>query len=85
MAVQANSIDPTEQEVPFNILLRSFNDVSVIASPSPLSVRNLVFLVAVLLVLLFAAGARGWFIERKVRRENASMAYIERRRMGTRQ
>ncbi len=80
MAVQANSIDPTEQEVPFNILLRSFNDISVIASPSPLSVRNLVILVGILLALLFAAGARGWFIERKVRRENASMAYIERRR-----
>ena len=79
-AVQANSIDPTEQEVPFNILLRSFDDISVIASPSPLSVRNLVFLVAVLLVLLFAAGARSWIIERQVRRENASMAYIERRR-----
>jgi len=80
MVVQANSIDPTEQEVPFNILLRSFNDISVIASPSPLSIRNLVLLVGVLLVLLFAAGARGWLIERKVRRQNAAMAYIERRR-----
>jgi diguanylate cyclase (GGDEF)-like protein len=80
MVVQANSIDPTEQEVPFNILLRSFDDISVIAGPSLLSIRNLVFLVGILLVLLFAAGARGWFIERKVRRENASMAYIERRR-----
>jgi diguanylate cyclase (GGDEF)-like protein len=80
MVVQANSIDPTEQEVPFNILLRSFDDISVIAGPSLLSVRNLVVLVSVLLVLLFAAGARGWFIERKVRRENASMAYVERRR-----
>ena len=80
MVVQANSIDPTEQEVPFNILLRSFDDISVIAAPPLLSVRNLVFLVGILLALLFAAGARGWFIERKVRRENASMAYIERRR-----
>lgn len=80
MVVQASSIDPTEQEVPFNILLRSFNDILVIASPSPLSIRNLVLLVGVLLVLLFAAGARGWLIERKVRRQNAAMAYIERRR-----
>jgi diguanylate cyclase (GGDEF)-like protein len=80
MAVQANSIDPTEQDVPFNILLRSFSDISVIASPPLLSVRNLILLVGILLLLLFAAGARGWFIERKVRRENASMAYIERRR-----
>jgi diguanylate cyclase (GGDEF)-like protein len=80
MVIQANSIDPTEQEVSFNILLRSFEDISVIASPSLLSVRNLLVLVGVLLVLLLAAGARGWLIERKVRRENASMAYIERRR-----
>ena len=80
VVVQANSIDPTEQEVPFNILLRSFDDISVIASPPLLSVRNLVLLVGILLLLLFAAGARGWFIERKVRRENASMAYVERRR-----
>lgn len=80
MVIQANLIDPTEQEVPFNILLRSFDDISIIAGPSLLSVRNLVVLVGLLLVLLFAAGARGWIIERKVRRENASMAYIERRR-----
>ncbi len=80
MVVQASSIGPNEQEVPFNILLRSFDDISVIAGPSPLSVRNLAFLVGLLLVLLFAAGTRGWFIERQVRRENASTAYIERRR-----
>ncbi len=80
MVAQANSINPTEQEVPFNILLRSFDDIVVIAGPSLLSVRNLVFLVGILLVLLVAAGARSLFIERKVRRENASMAYIERRR-----
>jgi diguanylate cyclase (GGDEF)-like protein len=80
MVVQANSIDPTEQEVPFNILLRSFEDISVIAGPSLLSVRNLILLVGILLILLLAAGARGWFMESKVRRENASMAYIERRR-----
>jgi diguanylate cyclase (GGDEF)-like protein len=80
MVVQANSIDPTEQEVPFDILLRSFDDISIIASPSLLSVRNLVCLIGFLLVLLFAAGTRSWLIERRVRRQNAQMAYIERRR-----
>jgi diguanylate cyclase (GGDEF)-like protein len=80
MVVQANSIDPTQQEVPFNILLRSFDDISVIASPSLLNVRNLILLVAVLVLLLFVAGARSWVMERKVRRENAKVAYIERRR-----
>jgi diguanylate cyclase (GGDEF)-like protein len=37
-------------------------------------------MVGLLLVLLFAAGARGWLIERRVRRENAAAAYVERRR-----
>ncbi|MGA7857759.1 MAG: GGDEF domain-containing protein [Terracidiphilus sp.] len=80
MVVQSNTIDITAQEVPFNILLRSFNDISVIEQPSLLSVRNLIILVGILLVLLFAAGVRGWVMERKVRRQNAEVAYIERRR-----
>jgi diguanylate cyclase (GGDEF)-like protein len=80
MVVQANNIDPTEQEVPFNILLRSFDDIEVVASPSLLNVRNLTILVSLLLVLLFAAGARGWVMERKVRRQKTTQADIERRR-----
>lgn len=80
MAVQANSIDPSEQEVPFNILLRSFDDISIIAQPTVLNVRNLVFLAGALFLLLVAAGVREWLRERKVRRESAAVAYIERRR-----
>lgn len=80
MSEQANSIDPTEQEVPFNILLRSFDDIAVVASPSLLNVRNLIVLAATLLVLLIVAGVRAWLTERKIRRQNAAMAYIERRR-----
>jgi diguanylate cyclase (GGDEF)-like protein len=80
MAPQANSIDPTEQEVPFNILLRSFDDIAIVAEPSLLNVRNLLGLVELLLVLLFAGGARAWVLERKVRRQNADAAYTERRR-----
>lgn len=80
MVVQSNTIDTTAQEVPFNILLRSFDDIAVIAQPSLLSIRNLIILVSVLLVLLLAAGSRGWVVERKVRRQNAEVAYIERRR-----
>ena len=48
--------------------------------PSLLNVRNLILLVGFLLVLLFAAGVREWVRERKVRQENAKVAYIERRR-----
>jgi diguanylate cyclase (GGDEF)-like protein len=80
MAAQASSIDPTEQEVPFNILLRSFDDIAIVAKPSWLSIRNLLGLVGLLLLLLFAGGARAWVLERKVRRQNADAAYTERRR-----
>jgi diguanylate cyclase (GGDEF)-like protein len=72
----------TSQEVPFNILLRSFDDVALVAEPSWLSVRNLVLLVGLLLAVVIAVGARGWFIERKVRRQTSTLAYIERRRSG---
>ena len=77
--LDTNAINPGE-EVPFNILLRSFDDISIVARPSLLSVRNLVFLVCLLLVLLVAGGIREWVRERKVRRQNAMVAYIERRR-----
>jgi hypothetical protein len=66
--------------VPFNILLRSFDDVSVVAQPPWLSVRHLMYLVGLLLAAIFLVGCRGWFIERNVRRQNASLAYVERRR-----
>jgi diguanylate cyclase (GGDEF)-like protein len=66
--------------VPFNILLRSFDDVTVIASPPLKSVRNLAYLAGLLMAVVLAVGARGWFVERGVRRQTAALAYIERRR-----
>ncbi len=68
------------QEVPFNILLRSVDDISLLARPSPLNVRNLMILTGLLLLMLLVVGARGWVIERGVRRQNAAAAYIERKR-----
>ena len=67
-------------EVPFDILLRSFDDIAVVARPSLMNVRNLILLVGLLLVLLFAAGMREWIRERKVRRQSAAVAYMERQR-----
>ena len=62
------------EELPFNILLRSFNDITVVAKPSPLNVRNLVILVGLLLVVVAVVGARGWALERKVRQKTAALA-----------
>ena len=78
-SIDGTSINPGE-EVPFDILMRSIDDIAVIARPSLLNVRNLTLLVGLLLVFLLTAGARGLVMERKVRRQNAEAAYSERRR-----
>jgi diguanylate cyclase (GGDEF)-like protein len=80
MVVQGVSVDPSVQEVPFNILLRSYDDLAVVADPPLLSIRNLLLLVGLLVALLFAAGTRAWIVERRMRRQNATAALIERRR-----
>jgi diguanylate cyclase (GGDEF)-like protein len=66
--------------VPFDILLRSFDDVTVVANPSWVSVPNLMKIVGVLFLLVLAAGLRSWLLDRKHRLETAALAYIERRR-----
>jgi len=77
--VDVNMINPG-QEVPFNIQLRSLDDIVVVGRPSLLNVHNLILLVGLMLVLVLAVGARAWVVERKVRRQNAESAYIEHRR-----
>jgi diguanylate cyclase (GGDEF)-like protein len=77
--MEANRHNPGE-EVPFGILLRSFDDITVVAKASWITVRHLALIVAFLLAVVFAGGARAWTVERKVRRHNAALAYIERRR-----
>jgi diguanylate cyclase (GGDEF)-like protein len=72
--------NPFNGEVPFNILMRSLEDVQVLARPSWLTVTHLLYLVAVLLVLIVVVGGRGWFIEHKSRRRTAALAHIEQRR-----
>ena len=42
--------------------------------------RNLTLIVGLLVALLFAAGARAWVVERKMRHQNAAAAHIERQR-----
>ena len=79
VVVQSTTVNPGE-EVPFNILLRSFDDIDVIASPPLLSIRNLLLLVGLLVLILVAGGGRSLIIERRVRRKTSALAYMERRR-----
>jgi diguanylate cyclase (GGDEF)-like protein len=72
--------NPFNGKVPFNILLRDFDDIVVIANPSLLTVRNLGIVVGLLLLVLLAVGTRAWFVEHRARQHTAASAYIESRR-----
>ncbi|MGO9776724.1 MAG: diguanylate cyclase domain-containing protein [Terracidiphilus sp.] len=67
-------------EVAFDILMRDFDDITVVAKPSMLNIRNLVLLVGLLLVIVALVGGWGWNLERKVRRQTAASAALERQR-----
>jgi diguanylate cyclase (GGDEF)-like protein len=66
--------------LPFEVLLRTPEDVVETASPSLLNVRNLVRLVVVLLIIVLGVGARGWLIERRLRNRAAHMVKVEKMR-----
>jgi DNA-binding winged helix-turn-helix (wHTH) protein len=81
--------NPFNGPVPFNILLRTTDDITVVAKPSLLSTRNLLLALGGLLIVVFVVIARGWVLERKMKRQAAVLSArtevevdLERRRSG---
>ena len=72
--------DPLGAPVAFDILFRSFDDISVIAGPPVLGTRNLLVFVGFLGLLLIIVFFRDLSRERNVRARTSAMAYIESRR-----
>jgi diguanylate cyclase (GGDEF)-like protein len=72
--------NPFGGPVPFDILLRSFDDIEVIKGPPLLNIRNLMLLVGLLLAFAAMVVSWGWKLERKVRRQTAALADLERYR-----
>jgi diguanylate cyclase (GGDEF)-like protein len=72
--------NPFNREVPFDILMRSPDDIGVVARPSPVNVRNLIVVVGFLLLAMIVVGFRSWAVERRVRRQTAELAALEHRR-----
>jgi diguanylate cyclase (GGDEF)-like protein len=66
--------NPFEGQVPFEILMRSFDDIAVVARPSMLNVRNLIFAVSGLILLVLAVSTWGWTMKSKVRTQTAALA-----------
>jgi diguanylate cyclase (GGDEF)-like protein len=69
-----------DREVPFDILMRSPDDISVVAGPSLVNVRNLMIVLGLMVVVVMVFGFRSWAIDRRVRRQTAALAVLERQR-----
>jgi hypothetical protein len=66
--------NPFDAQVPFNIMMRSTDDMTVMVNPSWLTVTNLVRVVSALLVVVLAVGVWGWTLRRKVQIQAAKLA-----------
>lgn len=66
--------NPYQGPISFSVLMRSFDDIGVVASPSWISIRNLAWLIGALVVLVLAFAVRQWTLERKVHRQTATLA-----------
>lgn len=65
--------NPFDAQVPFDILMRSPDDVIAIAAPSWLNVGNLTRIIGVLLIVVLLVGAWGWTLLAKVKRQTAAI------------
>ena len=73
LIVDSNPFSPG-QEVPFEILLRSFDDIAVASQPPLLNVRNLIVAAILLLLAMVTATAWGWTLRIKVHKQTAALA-----------
>ena len=73
ICIQEDS-NPFDANVPFNLVMRSYDDIAVIARPSWMTVRNLVVVISAMVVMILGVTAWGWTLRRKVRRQTAVLA-----------
>ena len=66
--------NPFDRNVPFSLMMRSYDDIAVVAWPSWMTVRNLVAVISVMLVVILGVAAWGWMLRRKVRRQTEVLA-----------
>jgi diguanylate cyclase (GGDEF)-like protein len=66
--------NPFVSHIPFEILLRSPDDIALIAKPSFLTVRNLMLVLSLMLLAVIAVGGWGWTLRRKVRMQTGALA-----------
>jgi diguanylate cyclase (GGDEF)-like protein len=66
--------NPFSGESAFDILMRNFDDIEIVAKPSLINTRNLLLALGLLLAVVFAVSSWGWTLRRKVRLQTAALA-----------
>jgi diguanylate cyclase (GGDEF)-like protein len=66
--------NPFDANIPFNLVMRSYDDIAVIARPSWMTVRNLVLVISAMVVMILGVTAWGWTLRRNLRRQTAVLA-----------
>ncbi len=66
--------------IAYDLLMRSGEDIALIAKPSWLNIRNLMLLAGLLFALVAAVGGWGWNLERKMHRRADQIAALEQQR-----
>jgi diguanylate cyclase (GGDEF) domain len=72
--------NPFSHDTPFNILIRSTDDLAVVAPPSIWTVRNLTRMILGLLLAMLLVGARALWAGRRMRSQVAELGYLSQRR-----
>jgi diguanylate cyclase (GGDEF)-like protein len=70
----SNPFQLSQGPVSFSLLLRSADDIQIVAKPSWRTVQNLTSLLAVLVLILVAFGVRHWLLDRKLHRQTLAVA-----------
>ncbi len=65
--------NPFDTQVPFDILLRTTDDIVIIGAPPLVSVGNLVRVVVVLLAIVLIVGVWGWILRMKVQHQTVTI------------
>jgi diguanylate cyclase (GGDEF)-like protein len=66
--------NPFDQNVPFDVMMRTYDDIAVLAWPSWMTVRNLVGVITAMILIILGITAWGWTLRRKVRRQTEALA-----------
>ena len=66
--------NPYMTQVPFRILMRSLNDIVVVAKPSLLNIHNLILVLSAMLLVVILVSVWGWMLKAKVRRQTGTLA-----------